>query len=463
MFSGGATETTKMKVALLGDMKAGKSALLEQWKNANFSTEYHKTTAFSRSTKRIADNKRDVLLDIYDMSGDKKYEADMGSFLYKMDTVLIVWDITDQTSFNRAADYYKLAKASTPKHCKFIFVANKKDLAANRVVDAKTCSDFAANNGATFFEASALDGENVNALFADIYESPPVAKKSGKRLRHTPQAQSKKYQDLVTDALKKYHEDVVQRFQSKMLPLTVVPKKEVPVPAEPPPTPSRIAVLVDKAIPAFLKKKPDELPPEKPKVELDFYHLIEESALALYKQAQCAYFDKLVTAQNAQQFADFLAAAGSVLVAYANLKEKRTDEDEMDLGDTLIREMNVLTSAINETVGHSDFWRKVGGAILCILGILAVGLAVALVLATLNVISLPLIFGALVGFSMIEYGVAGTLVGGGLLALGGFFCHTAKQTGVSLAGEQLKATLFKDDEVQVLFEPRQMKQFGRFA
>ena len=293
-----------IKVAILGDEKSGKTALVQQLTGGKFSAEYRKTSAISLSKKRVMKkDHHDILLEISDFGGDKKYEASMPSYLYEANTVVIVWDITNQTSFNRANDYFKLAKASVPKHCKFIFVANKNDLKATRVVDAQAGKDFASDNSADFFETSALDGENVAELFAATYASSSAVKKSGKRLYLNRVAPKKKYQDLVTEALTAYHNQIILDYKTKLTKLPDLSK------AEPKPEPK-----------VELKAEPKPDPKAEPKIEpkadpkpapVSITDLIEESALALYREAQRANFDKLITAENATAFCQFLKQAGT--------------------------------------------------------------------------------------------------------------------------------------------------------
>ena len=78
---------------------------------------------------------------------------------------MILFDCTKQESFNDVEGYVKEATRYCPNGLKLI-VANKIDLADERVISTSQGQTLASELNISYFEVSALTGADVNELFA---------------------------------------------------------------------------------------------------------------------------------------------------------------------------------------------------------------------------------------------------------------------------------------------------------
>ncbi len=82
--------------------------------------------------------------------------------------VILVYDVTDQVSFNNARQWLTEIERYACGNVVKLLVGNKSDLANKRVVPTSTGKDFADQFHLPFIEASAKDGSNVKQAFMTL-------------------------------------------------------------------------------------------------------------------------------------------------------------------------------------------------------------------------------------------------------------------------------------------------------
>ncbi|CAG8686493.1 1396_t:CDS:2, partial [Acaulospora colombiana] len=104
------------------------------------------------------------------------------------DTVgaLLVYDISKRDTFTKVARWLKELKDHADSNIAIILVGNKSDLANLRAVPTDEAKAFAAENGLSFIETSAMNGGNVDSAFKNILTGaksleagPDIIKPSG--------------------------------------------------------------------------------------------------------------------------------------------------------------------------------------------------------------------------------------------------------------------------------------------
>eukprot|EP01090_Pellita_catalonica_P015891 TRINITY_DN439_c0_g1_i2.p1 TRINITY_DN439_c0_g1~~TRINITY_DN439_c0_g1_i2.p1 ORF type:complete len:144 (-),score=35.23 TRINITY_DN439_c0_g1_i2:92-523(-) len=97
--------------------------------------------------------------------------------------VILVYDVTDQVSFNNARQWLTEIERYACGSVVKLLVGNKSDLTTKRVVDSVTGKEFADQFGLPFLEASAKDGTNVSDAFLklvrDIFDKTVDTKDTG--------------------------------------------------------------------------------------------------------------------------------------------------------------------------------------------------------------------------------------------------------------------------------------------
>lgn len=155
-----------VRIRVIGDTQAGKSNLLNRFIKNEYTDGYLPGSDGSCITLIEGQNVNSQLSETKkDHRGVEKYED-----LDKVDTIILVCDLTSQASFDKMKQLYsqsvsRFANNSTP----VIIIANKSDQSKAREVSSEALKTFAENcnqhRSCQYFEASAKTGENVNAAF----------------------------------------------------------------------------------------------------------------------------------------------------------------------------------------------------------------------------------------------------------------------------------------------------------
>ncbi len=80
-----------------------------------------------------------------------------------------MYDIINQTNFERIDYYYNKIKEKKGEHFKICLVGNKNDLDSKRVIQTKNALLYSQNNNFDiFYEISCVNGDNINNLLEEI-------------------------------------------------------------------------------------------------------------------------------------------------------------------------------------------------------------------------------------------------------------------------------------------------------
>ena len=83
---------------------------------------------------------------------------------------LLVYDVTDEDSFQRATNWYKELIHEIGRDAPIILAGNKCDI-MNHTVSKEDADQFARSKGIEHVQASALSGNNVEYIFTTLAES----------------------------------------------------------------------------------------------------------------------------------------------------------------------------------------------------------------------------------------------------------------------------------------------------
>jgi small GTP-binding protein len=158
------------KVVLIGASGTGKTSLIYRLMHNSFESQLRTTLGAGLSVyhTRFADRK--VKLNIWDTAGQENYRSLARIYFRDAQCVLIVYDMADHTTYDDIR-YWKeeLDQLEPGSHFDFL-IAGKSDRRGKRAVSEDEGRQLAADLGARYFEASALSGEGVTALFDSIAE-----------------------------------------------------------------------------------------------------------------------------------------------------------------------------------------------------------------------------------------------------------------------------------------------------
>lgn len=153
------------KVVIIGDSGVGKSNIMTRYASNEFSSDTPSTIGVEFMTKPLKINERDVKMQIWDTAGQERFRAISRSIYHGAKGAMIVYDITNQTSFDNVGMWLQELKAHVHPTTILFLIGNKSDLDHMRVVKKETADRFARENNMVFFETSALDMINIDRAF----------------------------------------------------------------------------------------------------------------------------------------------------------------------------------------------------------------------------------------------------------------------------------------------------------
>ena len=94
-----------------------------------------------------------IKLQIYDFSGQKKFSSVINPYYKKSDGILLVFDVTQESSFIALNDWITIIKEKAPQ-ANIILVGQKCDL-FERVISEEKITELTEEFGIEYFETSA--------------------------------------------------------------------------------------------------------------------------------------------------------------------------------------------------------------------------------------------------------------------------------------------------------------------
>eukprot|EP01031_Cornospumella_fuschlensis_P029341 gene29341-35419_t len=158
----------EVKVVLLGDTGVGKSSLVLRFVTNSFRPYSESTIGASFMSKLITVNSKPIKFQIWDTAGQEKYHSLAPMYYRGAAAAILVYDITREASFKTLQSWVEELQQKGPKEIALAIAGNKKDLEANREVNAEAAASYAEQIGAIFMETSAKDDTNVQDVFTRL-------------------------------------------------------------------------------------------------------------------------------------------------------------------------------------------------------------------------------------------------------------------------------------------------------
>lgn len=169
-----------LKIAIIGDCGVGKTNLKLGMLGRDFTSFVTSTKEFEfdiiKTNLENPPNKQ-IKAEVYDISGGEKISNFLGisrqSNLHKTQLMFLVYDITNEQSFQDIRRWYKEVTESMNSNLNFVLIGNKCDMINQRVVEKERGQALADEYGIPFFETSAKTRLNIGEAFqkslSDVY------------------------------------------------------------------------------------------------------------------------------------------------------------------------------------------------------------------------------------------------------------------------------------------------------
>lgn len=164
-----AEEELNCKIVLVGESGVGKTSIISQYIENEFTDKLLSTTGATFSTKTLTVGTKALAMEIWDTIGQEKYRSLTRMFYKEAVAAVLVYDITRKDSFDEIKNYWlEEVRNNAPENCILIICGNKNDLYLKEQIDENTAKEYATQNNALFFLTSAKDAGSVNAMFLEI-------------------------------------------------------------------------------------------------------------------------------------------------------------------------------------------------------------------------------------------------------------------------------------------------------
>eukprot|EP01104_Vermistella_antarctica_P007149 TRINITY_DN178_c0_g1_i4.p1 TRINITY_DN178_c0_g1~~TRINITY_DN178_c0_g1_i4.p1 ORF type:complete len:203 (+),score=56.41 TRINITY_DN178_c0_g1_i4:76-684(+) len=158
------------KLLIIGDSGVGKSCLLLRFSDDIFTDSFISTIGVDFKIRTIEIDGVKVKLQIWDTAGQERFRTITSSYYRGAHGIIVVYDVTDQKSFNNITKWLKEIDTFAGPHVQKLLVGNKCDLEDERTITVDAGNELAVKLGVPFVETSAKDSINVEQAFRTMAE-----------------------------------------------------------------------------------------------------------------------------------------------------------------------------------------------------------------------------------------------------------------------------------------------------
>ena len=155
-----------IKITLIGNSGVGKTCIIRRYSLNHYVDNPTSTTGGNYSSKFVEIQGKKYQLDLWDTAGQERYRSLTKHFYKDAYIIVLVYDITKQDSFEELKSvWYPNVLQMGEKYTVLAVVGNKSDLFEDEEVKEEEARKYTESIGATFFQVSAKNGDNIELLF----------------------------------------------------------------------------------------------------------------------------------------------------------------------------------------------------------------------------------------------------------------------------------------------------------
>ena len=163
-------DTLRIKITSMGEGGVGKSCLIKRYCEEKFVSRYIATIGVDFGVKPVEIDGYDVKVNFWDLSGHPEFFDVRNEFYKDTQGVLLVFDVTQQHSFEALTGWMEEAKKyGVGRDTVWVVCGNKVDR-SQRQVSKAVADDWAKSQGFKYFETSAKEGQSVDKVFQYLFQ-----------------------------------------------------------------------------------------------------------------------------------------------------------------------------------------------------------------------------------------------------------------------------------------------------
>jgi len=137
-----------LKVIMVGSCGVGKTQLVSKYTRNEFTEENNMTIGVDFTPMKVEINEKNISINIWDTSGEDKYQSITSVYYRGATGVILVYDITSKESFeDLSTKWMKQIRSNIDPKSPIMLVGNKSDLKDERQVSKEDALDFARVEG----------------------------------------------------------------------------------------------------------------------------------------------------------------------------------------------------------------------------------------------------------------------------------------------------------------------------
>ncbi|CAB4011765.1 ras and EF-hand domain-containing homolog isoform X6 [Paramuricea clavata] len=162
-----ATPERMYKLVLAGDAAVGKSSFILRLCKNKFHSSLNATLGVDFQVKNLKVDSKTIALQLWDTAGQERFRSIAKSYFRRVDGVLLLYDVTCESSFVNIRDWMSTIEESSQKKVPIMLCGNKCDLRdsylreGRKVVSRESGQRLAKHYDALFIETSAKDGKHI--------------------------------------------------------------------------------------------------------------------------------------------------------------------------------------------------------------------------------------------------------------------------------------------------------------
>ena len=158
-----------LKGVMCGDWAVGKSSLVRRFTEDKFDHDYKPSIGVNVTVKTIDIEGKILKLQLFDTGGQERFQTLRQRYYQGAHAVIFVFDTTRASSaVSIESRWLPEVQGILESDFERLVLGNKVDLETDREVSEYAARQSAERVGATYYETSALTGNNVQVAFVDL-------------------------------------------------------------------------------------------------------------------------------------------------------------------------------------------------------------------------------------------------------------------------------------------------------